>query len=345
MTVMTDQKLELSRTQEEINQGLLHFNSVKDELEALAQACTGLKIQGLEDKSGMKKVAEARKTLKAKRVELTKQGKSMRDGLTAINRFISSKEKELVGIIEPIEDELQAEEDRIEEERQRIAREEEERENARIQARVDKLLQYGRQVDIAELRGLSDETFDLLVDKAREEWEAEQEEKRKAEEARLAEERRIAEEREQIRIQQEELDRERQRMREQQEAIEAEKRKIEEQKQAAERAQREAEEAKRRADELEKAKAEAAEKARLEAIAEQQRQEEERKAAEEKKRLAEERKAARQPDKVKLQKYLIELANVVAPEMKTDDGQRGLKVVKDKLAEMLEQCKTLIEQM
>lgn len=342
---MMDQKLELSRTQEEINEGLLQFNSVKDELEALAEACTGLKIEGLEDRAGMKKVSDARKSLKTKRVELTKQGKGMRDGLTAINRFISAKEKELIGIIQPVEDELQAEEDRIESERQRIVREAEERENARIQGRVDKLLQYGRQVDIAELRGLSDETFELLVEKAKEEWEAEQEDKRKAEEERLAYEQRLADEREQLRIQQEKLEQERKKMREQQEAMEAEKRQIEEQKQAAERERLEAEELKRRTEELEKAKAEAAEKARLEAIAEQQRQDDERKAAEEKRKQAAERKAARQPDKVKLQNYLIELANVVAPEMKTDDGQRGLKVVKDKLSDMLEQCKSLIEQM
>lgn len=340
-----EQNLELTRTQEEINQGLQHFNSVKAVLEEMANSYRDLTIEGIDDKAGFKKVSEARKDLKAKRVELTKQGKSMRDGLTQINRFIKSKEDELVGIIAPVEEKLQEEENRIEAEKERIRLEAEVRERARIQARVDTLLQYGRQVDIAELTSLSDETFELLVAKAKEEFEVEQEEKRRKEEERLAEERRMEEERERLRKEHQALEEERRKIREEQEKIEAEKRAIEEAKASEERRRREEEEDKRRRAELEKEKKEAAERARQEAIAEQQRLEEERKAEEERKRIAAERKAARQPDKVKLQKYLNDLNAVAIPQMKTEDGNRVLKIIQVKLADLVSACNSFTEQM
>ena len=341
-TLIISEKKErkLTLASQRIIDGLTVFENKKDELQALAEQSKGLTIEGIEDKEGFKRVSDQRKTLKAERVSIQKQGKEMRDGLTNINRQITEKEKELVAIIEPIEKELLAEEKRIEDEKERLRQEEIAREEARIQKRIDALANYGFQIDYADIKSMSDETFDKYLEAAHIQYKREQFEKAEAERLRLeqiererqekeAEQKRLQAERVELeKLRQEQADREA-RIKAEQEAIAAEKKRIEDEKAAIEAERQREIDAKKRAEELRIAQEKAAEAARLKAIEGAKEAERLKKEADEKARLAAERKAARKPDKIKIQTYINEIKAVKVPEMKTEDGKAVMNVIQE----------------
>lgn len=164
-------KSEIVLASEKIRTGLAAFETRKAELNALKAEVDGLDITSVEDKAGVKQVTEGRKKLKSARVEIEKEGKSMRDPLTALAKLVSQKEKELVDIIEPTEKKLAEKEKWVKDENDRIARETEEKEKARIQARIDSLAVYGYQIDYNMLVSLNNEDFARIVENARVEHE------------------------------------------------------------------------------------------------------------------------------------------------------------------------------
>lgn len=167
-------KSELAIIADKINSGLAAFENRKTDLISLKEEVENLKIESLEDRVGIRQVTEARKKLKAARVEIEKEGKSMRDPLTAINKNISSKEKELVDIIEPTEKSLKVKEDWVKAEEKRIEEESAAKEKARIQARIDRLAAYGFTIDIAFIEAIGDEDFEKVAENAKAEYEKEQ---------------------------------------------------------------------------------------------------------------------------------------------------------------------------
>lgn len=98
------------------------FEPKKVELVELSDKYKNLEIKGVDDKDGYSLVDVARKNLKSKRVEITKTGKAMRDDALKFQRAVIAKEKELVGIIEPVEIELKKKQASIDEEREKISR-------------------------------------------------------------------------------------------------------------------------------------------------------------------------------------------------------------------------------
>lgn len=89
------------------------FNENEAELKALGEAYKWLKIDGIDDVLGAKVVKEARLVLRDRRVTIAKVWKAMRDWANAFAKAVISKEKELIDFIEPIEQELKQEEERI----------------------------------------------------------------------------------------------------------------------------------------------------------------------------------------------------------------------------------------
>jgi len=78
---------------------------------AMVAKTSGITATDLNDKAQMALVKENRIELKKTRVMIEKFGKSLRDEATKFNRLVSGKEKELIAIIAPEEDRLQAIED------------------------------------------------------------------------------------------------------------------------------------------------------------------------------------------------------------------------------------------
>lgn len=215
-----------------ITTGLQVFEKRKAELIQLAEEASGIKATSYDDKAPLKLATEHRKKLKNARVEIEKEGKSMRDPLTGVNREISAKEKELVDIIAPTEKELKSVEDWYDAEKKRIDQEAQDKENERIQNRVSRLAEFGYEIDIEMIKGLSDEGFEKIAVRAKKEYEKEQADK--LEQERIKEEER--KELEELRRQKLESDRI---IKEQQDKIESdrlekEKRDKEEEKERAE---------------------------------------------------------------------------------------------------------------
>ena len=324
---------ELAKAGENINKGLAAFNDKKAELETLAKSAADITINGIEDKEGYKKADAKRKELKAERVAISKEGKSMRDMLTVVSKNIISKEKELIDIISGEEKRLVEEQDKIDAEKERIRLEEIRKEEERIQSRVDGLRQYGYEIDLSALKSLSDEDYSQLKETAKTNYEAEQarleaerlKAEKKAEEDRLAREeneKKLREQQEEIRKQQDEL------------------RELREAKEKAEREKKEAEDREKRAKELQEAKEKAAEEARKKALEEAENKriaeiqaEKDRKDAEEKERLRKEEeariKAEQAPDRTKINEYIKSIKELEVPAMKSANGKKIMASIQE----------------
>lgn len=109
--------------------------------------------------------------LRADRVELEKVFKKMRENANNWIEMVRKKEKEVIGIIAPIEEGLKKEKERIdreeEEEKRRIL---EEKQN-RLQKRIDELISYGSQYSIIEIEAMSEEEFRQCANAAKVGWE------------------------------------------------------------------------------------------------------------------------------------------------------------------------------
>lgn len=340
MLDVLEQPSQLTVIARKIDSGLEAFEQRKSELIELKNEADGLKIESLEDKETINQVSTIRKKLKSARVEISKEGKSMRDPLTTISRIISAKESELIEIIEPTEKSLQAQEKWVEEEKEKIRLEEVAKEEARIQQRINSLAQYGFEIDYSDIKCMSDETFEKYVDAAKIQHEKEVAEKAEAERLRLEQEAKEKAEREaeRLRIEAErkeleilrEKQAEAQRIIDEQNAkIEAENKRIADEKAAIERAKQKEIEDKKRADELRVAREKAAEAARLKAIQDIKDKEAKRLEDEHKAKLAAERKAARQPDRTKIVAYISFITDIPVPEMKTDEGKAVMASIQE----------------
>lgn len=275
---------------------------------------SGLKINGLDDKEGFKKVEDARKECKSIRVLATKICKLGREEAVKIQKDWITKEKEVVSQIEEVENALEAESDRIKEEEKRILFEA--AQQAKLPMRKEKLLSIGVEVEDEQLLKIDDNQFlqlfnefyeKHLAEKA-EKMRLEEEERQKETEAKLAEEKRLEAEKQEAE-------------RKERERVAAE----EKAKQDAEIARLKAEneekekalaEAKAKADAELKAQQEKAAKEKAEAEAKQKALEKEiadKKASEEKAKADEEAKKQAElalGDKPKFEKMLQELEDV-----------------------------------
>lgn len=337
-TVEIIQDSELAIAARKINTGVSVFESKKAELIKLAESAQGIEVTSIDDKLALKQVSEKRKELKAARIEIEKQGKDMRDGLTKISREISAKEKELVALIEPTELELLRQEKWVEAEKERIRQEEIAREEARIQSRINALAEFGFQIDYADIKAMTDETFSKYLEAARIQYEKEQAVKAEAERIRSEQEEaeRVRREEEQKRIEAERKELEELRAKqaeaqriidEQNKKIEEEKQRIEAEKKAIEAARLREEEEKKRAEELRIAREKAAEEARIKAI-------QDAKEAEEKKAEQLRRKEARRPDKEKLIAFAGKLSTIVDFQVKSEEANIILNGVNEMIEKM-----------
>ena len=95
------------------NLNIEKFSPQKAELVGLANRYKSLTINGIDDVAGYNMVGEARKDLKKKRVSIKNTGKEMRDEANKFAKAVIGLEKELVGIIEPLEIELKEKQEEV----------------------------------------------------------------------------------------------------------------------------------------------------------------------------------------------------------------------------------------
>lgn len=337
---MTESILNKSTDLEKIQSGLQAFDERRATLVSLAESAKDIDIIDFNDKITLKIVSEKRKELKAERVKVQNEGKDMRDMIRPITNYIIESEKELIAIIQPEEERLNGRENWVKLEIERVEQERIEAENARIQKRIDALAEYGYQIDYADIKSMSDETFGKYLEAAKTQFEKEQAEKAEQERLRIEQEEKERQEREaeakrieterlaleKMRKEQEEKEAE---IKRQWEAIQEQQRQIEEEKRRVENEKRAEEEKVRRAEELRIAQEKAAEEARIKAIEDAKESERIKREAEEKARIAAERKSARQPDKIKILQYISNIKSIAQPELKTDEAKEVMQKIQE----------------
>jgi hypothetical protein len=155
---------------------LVLFDITDAAIAELASRYMGLTIQGIDDKQGLDAVHRARIDVKTRRVSVQKSGKAHREKANAYLKIVLTEEKRVLSLLEPIEDHLSEEENRVVEEVARIKAAAEAAIAAKITGRQNLLFKMGcvwdgttfsyAGVEIAEKNKVaqaSDEQFAELV--------------------------------------------------------------------------------------------------------------------------------------------------------------------------------------
>jgi len=177
----------------------------------------GLKVEGPEDKEGLKKVTEAWQEIKGKRFEVRDRHKELKEGYLVVGRAIDAAKNQFTGLLEEIEAPLKAEIDRIEALKEEAKLQKQRQEQEKLQARIMELLDNGIKlvgnfycigetlsVDVVTIKQFDDENYAVFLErvkkehqviKAQEEAEKAAEEKRRQDQEKLAaDNKRIADE-------------------------------------------------------------------------------------------------------------------------------------------------------
>ena len=243
---------------------LQKFNIADAAISKMSAEYLPLKVKGLDDKEGLKKVHDARIVIKNKRVEVEKKRKELKASSLAFGQAVDGEAKRITGLLLPIEAHLENEESIVEREKERLQLEVEHQTQAKIRMRAESLRQYNHTVDAITLGRMTVDVFEGELEAAKIVYEAEQKRLAVLEKQKQVES-------EQFAIMKRELEAEKIRQGEvskkQIEAeavIKAEQKKIEDEKRLIAETKLIEEREKKRLVDLEKAKQEAAEKAIIE---------------------------------------------------------------------------------
>jgi hypothetical protein len=146
-----------------IETGLQILDEKETALQELATKYNGLTVDGIEDKEGLEIVRRARITLKNERVAIETIAKELRDPAIRWQKKVIEREKKLIAIIEPLEEELKAEEKRIEVLKEEARQQKEMMEAKVLQDRFDALAQYNFAADWVEVKHMTDDQFDEMI--------------------------------------------------------------------------------------------------------------------------------------------------------------------------------------
>jgi len=290
---------------------IIQFSVTDAAIAEMKNSYMGLTVAGLDDKEGFDAVHEGRMVVKNHRVAVIKHAKELNTDALAYQRKVNGEKNRIIGLLEPIEAHLQAEEDKVTKEKERIRAEEEAKERERIQGRVDALGKYGCILPFFDVAGMSNGQFDSRLIIAKHDYETEQkrladeEATQKAEDERLKAEK-VEQDRKAKELQdlQDELDRRDAAVRAEEERIAKKKR------DEQERIEREAFQKKATENARAKAEKEAAEKIEREA----KRKEEEDRAA----KIEKKRQDSLRPDKEKLVEFVGGIDKMIADAIDID---------------------------
>lgn len=151
------------------------------ELIAAAEAGKLLRIQGIDDKEGFELVHAHRMKLKNMRVSIEKTRKELKADAIEWGRKVDAEAKRLTALIEPTEQELEAQESAVLEERERLRKEKEAKHRAMLVRRVNELASFGRHMTTLQVEVMSEEQFAEALADAKAEHEQAERERQKAE--------------------------------------------------------------------------------------------------------------------------------------------------------------------
>ncbi len=303
---------DLEKTQAEIILGgLSNFLEQAKKWEKEAKSIVVTDVSQVDE---MKKARELRLIGKNIRVEAEKRRKALKEDSLRVGKVIDSVGNLIKAVIEPIEAYLENQEKFAE----RIETERKERINAE---RIQKLSQYIEDTSIYNVKEMSEEAFEKLLETSKIAHEAVIEANKKAEKERLEKEKAEKEEQERIKKENIRLNKEAEEKKKQDEIKEKER--IEEKKKADEKLKKEQDEKKKLEDEL-KARKDEEEKAKREKEAKELKEKND--------KLEAERQAKLAPEKDKLFAYAESIKNISAPQ---ELSKSALEIVKNAETKLL----------
>ena len=189
---------------------VVKYNVNEAEISKMASIYMELTVKDLEDKEGFDSVHAARMVMVKHRTSIDKTRKKANEEAQSFIKNNNDNAKKLLALIAPIEDHLTKEEDKVVNEKKRILAEQEAKDRAKTEARINGLMQYGVVKPFMEVATMGDGEYDALLFTAKTAWEAEQkriadekirieaekaeiEKARKEEAARLEEQRKLQE--------------------------------------------------------------------------------------------------------------------------------------------------------
>ena len=111
---------------------LQKFNVADAVISQMSKEFMPLKVSGIEDKAGLKKVHDARMVIKGKRVEVEKKRKELKASSLAFGQAVDGEAKRIIALLTPIEEHLENEESIVEKEQERLRLEVEQKEQERL---------------------------------------------------------------------------------------------------------------------------------------------------------------------------------------------------------------------
>ena len=278
-----------------------------------------LKVKGLDDREGFKKVHDARIVVRDIRIEVEKKRKQLKESSLRFGQAVDGEAKRINKLLSPIETHLENEESIVEREKERLRLEVEQKEQVKIRKRVERLQQYNHFIDTITLGKMTEDVFEREAETAKIAHESAQ--KILAE---MVRQKQV--EAEQLEIMKKKLEIEKKRQDEvtrvQIEAlakIKTEQKKIEDEKKLIAETKLKEEQEKKRLVDLEKARKEAAEKAMIETENRIKREAEAKLEAERQAEIEAKRKEALKPDKEKLLKFAKMIDALEIPEVSNSE--------------------------
>lgn len=142
---------------------LQKFSITDAAIAILASSYMPMKVKGLDDKEGLVKVHEGRMIVKAKRIEVEKKRKELKESSLSFGRAVDGEAKRITALLLPIETHLENEEGIIEKEKERLALEAAQKRQAKLQERANKLKVYECTIDAVTLSTLPDDVFEKTL--------------------------------------------------------------------------------------------------------------------------------------------------------------------------------------
>ena len=118
---------------------LQKFNVADAVISQMATEYMPLKVSGIEDKIGLKKVHDARMVIKGKRIEVEKKRKELKESSLRFGQAVDGEAKRITKLLSPIETHLENEESIVEKEKERLQVEAEEMARRKLQDRIERL--------------------------------------------------------------------------------------------------------------------------------------------------------------------------------------------------------------
>jgi hypothetical protein len=287
----------------------VYFNDSK----RLAEESKSIVVTKVDQVDIMLQAREKRLELKNIRVAVEKTRKELKEQSLREGRAIDGVANIIKALIVPVEEHLEKQEKYAEEiEKARI--------EEKHRVRVERLAQYVEDTSFYNIRDMSDDAFEKLLNSSREAVEAKRAAEIKAEEERIAKEKAEAEERERLRIENEKLKKEQ----EEQDKKRAAERQIEEEKLEKERKEREKlleEQRKKDRENEEKLEEERKKRQEIEEKIQREKEEKARQEAENKKKEEEaKRKELLAPDKEKLLNLANSIDTIILPNVQSREA-------------------------